>query len=43
MNQVRNQFLHSIDSRNDVADAHDVYRNALQAAANQSITIASIG
>jgi len=43
MNQVREQFPHRINSRGDVADAHDVYRNALRAAANKSITIASIG
>jgi len=39
----RLQFTHTVKSRNDVPSALDVYRVALQGAANHSVTIASIG
>jgi len=39
----KSRFTHTVKSRNDVPSALDVYRVALQGAANHSVTIASIG
>jgi len=43
VNDLRNKFPHTVNSRNDVPSALDVYRTALQRANNKSVTIASIG
>jgi len=43
VNDLKNQFPHTVNSRNDVPSGLDVYKNALQNAADKSITIASIG
>ena len=43
VNDVKSKFPHRVNGRDDVPSALDVYRSALTAAANRSITIASIG
>jgi len=43
VNDIRNKFPHTVNSRNDVPDALDIYRNALRNATDKSVTIASIG
>jgi len=43
MNQVKGRFPHTVNSRNDVASALDVYKSALQKADDKSVVIASIG
>jgi len=43
VNDLKSKFPHTVNTRNDVPSALDVYRAALQKAANKSVTIASIG
>ena len=43
VNTIKAQFPHTVKGRADVPSALDVYRAALQKAANKSVTIASIG
>jgi len=43
VNDIKSKFPHRVNGRDDVPSALDVYRSALTAAANRSITIASIG
>jgi pyrimidine-specific ribonucleoside hydrolase len=43
VNDIKAKFPHKVKGRDDVPSALDVYRNALQQAANKSVTIASIG
>ncbi len=43
VNELKSRFPHRVNSRDDVPSGLEVYRNALLQAANNSITIASIG
>jgi hypothetical protein len=43
VNDVKGKFPHTVNGRNDVPSALDVYKNALQNAEDKSVTIASIG
>lgn len=43
INEVKSKFSHTVNSRDDVPSALDVYKNALENAADKSVTIASIG
>jgi len=43
VNDLRSRFPHRVNSRDDVPSALDVYKAALQGAADKSVTIASIG
>ena len=43
VNDLKGRFPHTVTGRNSVSSALDVYRNALQNAADKSVTIASIG
>jgi len=43
VNDLKSRFPHTVNSRNDVQSALDVYKTALQNAADKSVTIASIG
>jgi len=43
INDIRDKFPHTVNSRSDVPSALDVYRSILQKAENKSVTIASIG
>lgn len=43
VNDLKNRFPHTVNGRNEVPSAIDVYRTALTKAADKSVTIASIG
>jgi len=43
VNDLKSKFPHTVNTRDDVPSALDVYRTALQRANNKSVTIASIG
>lgn len=43
INDVKSKFPHKVNGRNDVPSGLDIYKAALQKAANNSVTIASIG
>ena len=43
VNDIKSKFPHTVNGRNDVPSALDIYKDLLQKAENKSVTIASIG